>query len=407
MDLFYFYQFIIFIVLFILLINFLLNLYLFKNIKIYKDSKKLTINNQPLVSVLIPARNEQKNIERCLRSIMNQDYRNIEIVVLNDNSTDNTEEIVKKLAKQDSRIRIIQGKPLPQGWLGKNFACFQLSRYAKGDYLIFTDADTYHFPFSIKSSLSCLLENNLDAVCPFPKQIMVTISERMALPFINFAILLFMPLALIRKSKNPLFCTGVGQYFVFKREAYFGMGGHASVKGKILEDVHLAKKTKEAGFRYMIFDGSSSITCRMYKNFREVWKGFSRFMFSAFDYNPIIMFIVFLLVMIFLFMPFIFLPLGFFIYHWPPYIMTLIVLQVSIICFVRICISLRFKENPLNVFLHPISMIFILLVSFNSYFQSKFGSGISWKGRVYQTQRNSDDLYVFEEDIDEYKLKNH
>ena len=160
--------------------------------------------NQPLVSILIPARNEEKNIERCLKSILKQDYRNTEIIVLNDNSTDRTGEIVKRLAEKDSRIRLVSGKPLPQGWLGKNFACFQLSRYAKGDYLIFTDADTYHFASSVKSAVACLIANKLDAACPFPRQIMVSLSERMAIPFINFAILLFMPLALIRKSKNPL-----------------------------------------------------------------------------------------------------------------------------------------------------------------------------------------------------------
>ena len=205
MDLFYFYQFVIFAVLSVLLINFLFNLYLFRNIRNYKDIDDVLVN-QPLVSILIPARNEERNIERCLKSILNQDYKNTEIIVLNDNSTDRTGEVVKKLAEKDSRIRLVSGKPLPQGWLGKNFACFQLSRYAKGDYLIFTDADTYHFNSSVKSALACLITNRLDAACPFPRQIMVSLSERMAIPFINFAILLFMPLALIRKSKNPLFC---------------------------------------------------------------------------------------------------------------------------------------------------------------------------------------------------------
>ncbi len=405
MDLFYFYQFIILAVLAVLLVNFLFNLYLFKNIRNYNDIGSLA-DNKPLVSILIPARNEEKNIERCLKSILNQDYRNTEIIVLDDNSIDKTAEIVKKLAEKDPRIKLVSGKPLPQGWLGKNFACFQLSGYARGDYLIFTDADTYHFASSVKSAISCLIANKLDAACPFPRQIMVSLSERMAIPFINFAILLFMPLALIRKSKNPLFCTGVGQYFIFKREAYFGMGGHSAVKGKILEDVHISKKTKESGFNYMIFDGSTSLTCRMYKNFHEVWKGYSRFMFSAFDYNFITMFLVLTLVTIFLFMPFVFLPLGIFIYKWSPGIMTFIILQVSIISIIRICISLRFKENPLNVFIHPLSMIFIVLVSMNSFIQSRLGSGISWKGRTYQAQSGSNELDVFEEDIEEFKIKN-
>jgi chlorobactene glucosyltransferase len=405
MDLFYLYQFVIFVVLTVLLINFLFNLYLFRNLRNYKDLNIIQ-DNEPLVSILIPARNEEKNIERCLRSFINQDYKNTEIVVLDDNSSDKTGEIVRRLAKKDSRIRLVLGKPLPQGWLGKNFACFQLSHYAKGDYLIFTDADTHHFTSSVRSAVACLIANKLDAACLFPRQIMASLSERLSVPFINFAILLFMPLALIRKSRNPLFCTGVGQYFIFKKEAYFAIGGHASVKGKILEDVHISKKIKEAGFNYMIFDGSTSLICRMYKNFHEVWKGFSRFMFSAFDYNFVTMALVLILANIFLFLPFVFLPLGIFIYKWPAEIMTLIIMQVSIISIVRICISLRFKQSIFNVFIHPLSMIFIVLVSMNSFIQSRLGSGISWKERTYQVQSKSNELDVFEEDIEEFKIKN-
>ncbi len=405
MDLFYFYQFIIFIVLAVLLINFLFNLYLFKNIQNYKEHD-VVLSDNPLVSILIPARNEEKNISRCLKTLLNQSYKNTEIIVLDDNSSDRTCEIVKEFEKKDSRIRLVSGKPLPQGWLGKNFACFQLSQYAKGDYLIFTDADTYHFPSSVKSSLSGLVINKLDAICPFPRQIMGSLSEKMAIPFINFAILLFMPLALIRKSRNSLFSTGVGQYFVFKREAYFGMGGHAAVKGKILEDVHISKKIKDAGYNYMIFDGSSALTCRMYKNFHEVWKGYTRIMFSAFDYSFTTMLLVMVLVSIFLLMPFVFLPLGILIYNWPADIMTLIILQVSIISAIRISISIRFKENPLNVFIHPLAMIFIVLVSINSFLHHRFGEGVSWKGRTYQGQNRSDALNVFEEDSEEYKIKN-
>lgn len=405
MDLFYFYQFIIFIVLSVLFINFLFNLYLFRNIQNYKDRDDLLTDN-PLVSILIPARNEEKNIGRCLKTLLKQSYRNIEIIVLDDNSNDRTGEIVREFIKKDSRIKLVSGKPLPPGWLGKNFACFQLSQSARGEYLIFTDADTYHFPGSVKASLSGLIANQLDAICPFPRQIMGTLSEKMAVPFINFAILLFMPLALIRKSKNPLFSTGVGQYFIFKREAYFGMGGHTAVKGKILEDVHISKKLKAAGYNYMIFDGSSALTCRMYKNFHEVWKGYTRIMFSAFDYSFTTMMLVLVLVSIFLLLPFIFLPLGIFVYGWASDIMTLIILQVSIISLIRIIISLRFKENPLNVFIHPLAMIFIVMVSINSFFHHRFGDGVSWKGRTYQGQHRSDDLDVFEEDTEEYKIKN-
>jgi len=406
MDLFLLYQCLIVLILGILLINFLFNQYLFKDISIFKLTD-IVKNNPPLVSVLIPARNEEKNIQRCLKAFLKQDYPNFEVIVLDDNSTDNTYKIVKKLSEKNKNIRIYKGKPLPAGWLGKNFACHQLSRLAKGDYLIFTDADTYHYSNSISSSLAALLNNNFDALCPIPREIMITIHERMVIPFMNFAILLFMPLILIRKSKNPLFCTGVGQYFIFKRETYFGMGGHAAVKGKILEDVHIAKKTKEMGYSYMVFDGHKIVTCRMYRNFKEVFSGYSKFLFSAFDYNIYMMTLAITFFTLLFLLPYIFLPMGLFFYHWPRDILLAIIAQISIISIIRLINALRFKEKILDVLLSPVSIVYIVFIAFNSYMQSKFGDGIYWKGRTYQAKSNSDELNVLEDEDAKIKAGNH
>ena len=402
MELFLLYQYFIALILFILFINFISNHFLFKDITIFKLSDEIK-NNPPLVSILIPARNEEKNIQRCLKAFLKQDYPNYEIIVLDDNSTDDTYNIVKKLSEKNKNIKIYKGKRLPAGWLGKNFACHQLSRYAKGEYLIFTDADTYHLPNSISCSLAALINNNLDALCPIPREIMVTIHERMVIPFMNFAFLLFMPFALIKKSKNPLFATGVGQYFIFKRETYFGIGGHAAVKGKILEDVHIAKKTKEMGYKYMIFDGSKIVSCRMYKNFKEVFLGYSKFLFSAFDYNAFMMTIAIGFFALFFLLPYIFLPAGLFLYHWPREIISSIIVQISIISIIKIINALRLKERILDFLLVPVSIIYIIIIAINSYFQSKFGVGIYWKGRTYQAESNSDELSIVEND--DVKLK--
>ncbi|MCL6087835.1 MAG: glycosyltransferase family 2 protein [Actinobacteria bacterium] len=394
------------IILIILLINFLINQHLFKEISFFKLTNE-TKDDLPLVSVLIPARNEEKNIERCIRSFLKQDYSNFEIVVLDDNSSDKTFNIVKKISVKNKNIKVFKGKQLPQGWLGKNFACHQLSRLAKGDYFIFTDADTYHLPNSISSSIAALLNNNLDALSPFPRQIMITIHERMALTFINFAILIFMPLALIKKSKNPLFCTGVGQYLLFKREAYFGMGGHSAVKGKILEDVHITKKTKEMGYKYMIFDGRKIVSCRMYRNFKQVLTGYTRFLFSAFDYNIFMMSTVLILVTMIFLLPYILLPLGLIVYHWSYQILILLILQIFIISLIRLINALRFRERVTDIFLHPLTIIYLIFMAANSFFQNKFGSGIYWKGRIYHAESRSDELNVVEDEDISLKVKNH
>lgn len=200
MDIFLLYQYIITAILLLVLLNYLLNNILFKDSSRFKLPQHI-INNSPLISVLIPARNEEENIKKCLLSLTKQDYKNIEIIVLNDNSTDNTGKIVAELSKKDSRIKLYNGKKLKKGWMGKNYACHQLAGYARGDYLLFTDADTIHFPDSISSALACLLNYKLGALSVFAKQIMVTVHERMIVPFGSYMILCFLPLFLVERSK--------------------------------------------------------------------------------------------------------------------------------------------------------------------------------------------------------------
>lgn len=382
MQLFLLYQYFITSILGLFLINFIINNILFKNTANYILSESLK-KSPPLVSILIPARNEAENIKRCVRSLLKQDYTNIEILVLDDNSSDNTGQVVKEIEKKDSRVKLINGKPLKSGWLGKSYACYQLSKYAKGKYLIFTDADTLHFKNSISSAISCLIKNNLGALSVIPRQIMVSIHERMVVTWVHFGILCLLPLILVKKSKNPLFCTANGQFILFKMEVYKKIGGHKSIKVKILEDIHISKLVKRYGYNFMLFDGSKNIHCRMYRSFSELISGFSKFMFAAFDYNIFtIAVVIFLISALFLF-PFILLPLGFLIFNWPKIITNLIIVQIITIFVMRIVLAIRLNSRILDVLLQPLSMIYIILICFNSILQTKFGKGVCWKGRSY------------------------
>ena len=390
MDLFLLYQYFVTIALLIILVNFITNNILFKNAAnfLLPDSIKKT---NPLVSILIPARNEEKNIKRCVRSLLKQDYSNIEILVLDDNSNDDTAKVVRELEKKDSRVKLITGKPLKKGWLGKSYACHQLSKHANGDYFIFTDADTLHFEKSVSNAISCLTVNNLDALSIYPMQIMVTLHERMLITFINFAILSFIPLVLIKKSKYPLFCTAIGQFILFKNMVYEKIGGHESVKKEILDDVKISKQVKRCGYKFMIFDGSNDVYCRMYRSFKEAIRGYSKVIFAAFDFHIYMQAVVTLLISALFLFPFILLPLGTLVYDWPAAVVNLIISQVSIIIIIKTILAIRFKSRILDVFLHPLSMLYIISVSINSVLQSKLGLGIYWKGRIYDA-RYGDDL---------------
>ncbi len=377
-----YYQYFIVFMLAVILVNFIVNNILFKNIKNFKLPDRI-LSFPPLVSVLIPARNEEGNIRRILNSMIKQDYPNLEILVLDDNSTDDTGSIVEEFVKKDSRIKLFKGAPLPAGWKGKCFACHQLSKIAKGKYFVFTDADTLHYPNSISGSLAALLKNNLDVTSVYPRQIAVTFSERMSVRFINFMILSFMPLALVRHTKGPFFSTAIGQYFLFTREAYEKTGGFESVKNEILEDINMSKQVKRCGLKIMVYDGSDSIFCRMFTNMADVIKGFSRFIYAAFDCNFLIEFIAVSSIALIFMVPFILLPAGVFIFNWPAKIISLNIIQIFLIFAIKFILAIRFKERILDVFFTPVAVAFIWFIAMNSYLQSKFGRGIVWKDRIY------------------------
>jgi len=382
MHLFLLYQYFVLSVLVIFLINFILNNIFFKNIAGYSLPESF-IKRPPLVSIMVPARNEAENIKMCVTSLLKQDYANIEILILDDNSTDDTSLIVKRIAEKDSRVKLITGKPLKDGWIGKSYACHQLAKHARGRYFLFTDADTLHFKNAVSSTIGCLIKNKLDALSAIPKQIMVGIHERLVVTWVHFGILSLLPLILIKKSKYPLFCTANGQCMLFKREVYRKIGGHKSIKTKILEDIHISKQVKRHGYRFMLFDGSKNIYCRMYRNFRGLIKGFSKFMFAAFDFKVFNIAVAILFISVIFLFPFIFLPLGILLFNWPYPIVNLIIIQIFVVLTMRIILAIRLNNRILDTFLHPVSMLYIILLCINSVLQTKFGEGAYWKGRGY------------------------
>jgi chlorobactene glucosyltransferase len=368
---------------------------LFKNIRKYSLPGHI-VKNPPLVSILVPARNEEKNIRRCINSLTKQDYKNIEILILDDNSTDGTSGIVKNIIQRDPRVKLFSGKPLKKGWLGKSWACHQLSRLAQGSFLIFTDADTLHYRDSISKNLAAMTANNLDGISVYPRQITVTFHERMTVPFIIFAILTFMPLVLIKYTKGPFFSTGIGQFFMFKKDAYEKMGGHEAVKSEILEDIHLSKQIKKAGFKYMVFDGNGSIYCRMYGNFSEVINGFTKFVCSAFNYNGFMEFTALSAFSIFFLFPFVLLPIGYLFLDWSGTLFILGFIQVFLILAIKVVLAIRFKGRVIDSVFMPVSVLYMLFIAVNSYRKSKSGKGLYWKGRTYNVE-NEDTIELIED----------
>ncbi len=172
-----------------------------------------------LVSVLIPARNEEENIETCLKSLQKQDYPNFEILVLDDNSTDRTAELVERMAAKDDRIRLIKGEPLPEGWAGKPFACYQLAEKARGSWLLFIDADTTHAPHMLRSTMALAFELKPSMLSGFPRQMAESLPEKIAMPVLYFVIMSWLPLWWLHRFVGSKPSLTVGQFRLFSREA--------------------------------------------------------------------------------------------------------------------------------------------------------------------------------------------
>lgn len=235
-----------------------------------------------LVSVLIPARNEENNIANLLSDLQNQDYQNIEIIIFNDLSTDRTEEIVTQIAQTDTRIRIVNSDGLPQGWLGKNYACHSLSTIAKGQYLLFLDADVRVKDGIIANYIARAEKHNTGLLSIFPKQKMVSPGEYLTVPVMNYILLTLLPLVLVLKSKFASMAAANGQFMLFKRTKYLETLPHKKFRSNKVEDIEIARYFKQKDIPVICTLGDDTIECRMYHGFDEAVNGFSKNVVSFF-----------------------------------------------------------------------------------------------------------------------------
>jgi len=241
----FYYQLLITLILFVLFLIAVWNVYLFRKRKINKpDDLEL-----PFVSILVPARNEELNIRGCVESLLQQDYPNYEVIVLNDSSDDRTADILNEIKNKYPKLVILQGKPIAEGWTGKTYACKQLAEIANGAWLLFTDADTWHKPCSLRGAMYIAIERDSDLLTVFPKMIMKTFSEKLLMPMLFFIAFVLLPFYFVDKRGFTKFAIGVGPFMLFKQSAYDKIGGHDSVKNAIVEDVWLSRKIKEHGLR--------------------------------------------------------------------------------------------------------------------------------------------------------------
>ena len=356
------------------------NLYILRR----KKYDAITDEDLPFVSVLIPARNEELNISQIVNSVIVQDYPKYEVIVLNDNSEDRTGEILSSIKSAHPELNIINGKPLIEGWTGKCFACKQLFSASKGEYILFTDADTLHNKNSLRDSVTIALKRNADMLTLFPKMTMVSLSEKIIMPMLWFTIMVLLPFYFVDKKGFVKFSVGIGPFMMFKRTAYEKIGGHTSVKDAIVEDVWLARKIKECGLKLVVEDGGKMLSVRMYRSFREIWNGFSKNIFAGFGFSSLSLFSANLLYFLLFFLPFLLFFIQLTLQPGTSLVLILLCLQVVILYISRALISARFSLGIISTLLHPLGALSVPVIAVNSWRWITGGKGAQWKGRTYQ-----------------------
>ena len=340
----------------------------------------------PFVSVLIPARNEESNIATCIGSLQQQDYPNFEVLVLDDNSSDRTADIVEQIAAGDSRIQLFRGEPLPEGWAGKPFACHQLAEKARGSWLMFVDADTRHASHMIRSVLALALKSGVSLLSGFPRQLTTSLSQKVAMPVLYFVVMSGLPLWLFQRSKKPKPSLAIGQFLLFPREEYWRIGGHKAVKSRILEDVWLGVEVIRHGGRHVAVDLSTVVCCHMYRSVGAMWEGFIKWVYSIAAFSPAALVGLMAAGYVFYLAPFYWLWNSLFMVPAPTGWRPIVIFQVAIILLMRWLVDKRFKAPLVSTFLHPLGFSFLFLACLYASLRRVTGAGVSWKKRLYKKE---------------------
>jgi chlorobactene glucosyltransferase len=376
------YQVVIAAILGLILINLILNL---RSIRTPSSRARLP-ERPPLISVLVPARNEEENIGNCLESLRSQDYPNFEVVVLDDNSEDNTAAIVTGYARSDNRVRLINGKPLPDDWAGKPFACQQLAEEARGSWLLFVDADTTHASHMLRSVLALAMQLKISMLSGFPRQINSSLPQKMAVPLIYFIIIGWVPLWWIHRSRSKMASVAIGQFLFFSRSEYWRIGGHEAVKGKILDDIWMGIEVGRHHGRHVAVDLSSVVSCDMYPSAMAMWHGLVRCIYSVVAITPLLLLVLFFFATFVYIAPFYWLWNGFFMSPTPLIWRATVISQVVLILLIRWLIDTRFKAPAVSVWFHPLGLGYIVGCVLYAAWRWWIGAGVSWKEREYSEE---------------------
>ncbi len=352
----------------------------------------------PSLSVIIPARNEEDNIESCVRSAMNLDWPGaLEVVVLDDRSTDGTGSVLAALETEFPELKVIQGRDPTDGWLGKPHALHIAQAAATGEWLWFVDADVVLNPQGARRLIGRTVLQDAEMSSALGRLDTVSFWERVIQTRLGALIAGGNPLVEVNDAEHERALAN-GQCLLFRRDAYDRLGGHEAIKGSVLDDVDFAKRAKAEGVSYRLFYGPGVFSCRMYRGLNEIWHGWSKNLFPALDYSLIATAIITALLFAGTVLPFVLLAKNAWLHATGTAVAPAILWLEVFICaliFIVDAVGHKVRGYRWGLFwTFPIGMMAIIILFWNSAIRITTGAGAVWKGRVVEQgrPRKTDDL---------------
>ncbi len=352
----------------------------FVNLRAYKPPRRPDPKRTPQVSVLIPARNEEAGILAAAESVLSSTGVELQLLILDDSSTDRTAALVSALARRDPRVQLGSAPPLPAGWNGKQHACFELARRSRFSLLCFLDADVRLAPGALASLCAELEARNVDLLSGFPHEETGTFLEKLLIPLIHFVLLCYLPLPLSDKEpRNPALAAGCGQLMLVRRDAYERSGGHSGIRTTMHDGLLLPRLFRQHGSSTALCDLTALARCRMYWNAGDVWRGLSK---NATEGMAAPRRIV----------PFS--ALLCFGHVLPAFLLfsalrrrtgiAVPAIAVAAGYAVRLTAAVRFRQSLGGALLHPVSVATLLALQWSALFGKLTGRPAVWKARVYE-----------------------
>ena len=358
----------------------------------YLDKFENSSSQTPKVSIILPARNEEKFIGKCLESFVNQDYKNYEIIAIDDSSSDKTWQIIEKYAKNSDKVVPIKAAPKPDGWMGKNWACIEGFKSASGDLLLFTDADTTYSRKVLSLAVEHLLSEKLDVLTVIPRLLCLDSITKITLPMLStFLHSRYSAL----NVNNPKKGIGYffGSFFIIKKEIYEKIGTHEKVKHEIIEDGALGKITKESGHSLKMVRGEHLLDAVYSRSAQEMWNGLERLMVPLYHQNKSYAVGVFFAVLFILFIPVPFLIYSLIFIETSISFIPLVIAAIFSTCTIFIA---AFMETKMGLNLNsgygalaPVGGLIVTCGFLSGILQANKSSAVSWRGRKYSVKEFS------------------